>query len=149
METVGWPDLGEFLANKFKHLFAILHPGPDHILASLQGDPLMSKRRFKHWAYLNPEGMEEWGHIFPDRKVPVLSMIWKTGEVGEPGNVIDFFTVQWDELTDVQKDNILGMLSDKFKVSILEIEKQRMKVGMSLRRSLTNGSGTNHPGLFI
>ena len=101
MEMVGWPDLGADLENRFINCIPILHPGPYHILASLQGDPLMSKRRFKHWAYLNPEGMEIWGHIFPDRTVPVLSMIWKTGEVGEPGNVIDFFTVQWDELTDV------------------------------------------------
>ncbi len=109
----------------------------------------MPARRFKHWAYLNPEGMEQWGHIFPDRKVPVLSMIWKTGEVGETGNVIDFFTVQWDELTDVQRDNILGMLSVKFKVSVLKVEKQILKMGMPLRRSLTNGSGTNHTGLFL
>ena len=110
---------------------------------------MMKERKFKHWAYLNPEGMKMFGHIFPNRRVPVLSMIWKKGEVGETGNVIDFFTVQWNELTDEQRDNVLGILSDKFKVPILEIEKQILKVGMPLRRSLTNGSGTNHPGLFL
>ena len=106
------------------------------------------KKRFRHWAYLNPEGMQEWGHIFPDRKVPVLSMIWKTGSLGTPGNIENYFTVQWDELTDIQKDNILGKLSDKFKVSVLKIEKQIFVFGMPLRKTLTNGSGTNHPGFF-
>lgn len=89
------------------------------------------------------------GDIFPDRRVPVLSMIWKTGEVGEKGNVIDFFTVQWDELTDEQRNDILWILSFKFNISASEIEKQILKEGMPLRRSLTNGSGTNHPGLFL
>ena len=109
----------------------------------------MYKRRFNHWAYLNPEGMKEWGHIFPDRTGPVISMIWQTGELGSPDNVVDYFTVQWNELTDDQKDKILKKLADKFKVSASLIEKDIKELGIPLRRSLTNGSGTNHPGLFL
>jgi len=106
-------------------------------------------RRFKHWAYLNDEGMELFGSVFPDKKVPVLSMIWKTGSVGHPENIVDFFTVQWDELTEDQRDSILSILSEKFSVDKSEIKKQVEEIGLPLRRSMTNGSGTNHPGLFI
>ena len=43
MEMVGWPDLGAGLENRFNHCIPVLHPGPDHILASLPGDPLMRR----------------------------------------------------------------------------------------------------------
>ena len=106
-------------------------------------------RRFKHWAYLNEDGMKLFGEVFPDKTVPVLSMICKTGSVGEPENIVDFFTVQWDELTEDQRDSILSILSKKFGVKKYEIKGQIEEIGLPLRKSLTNGSGTNHPGLFI
>ena len=106
-------------------------------------------RKFKHWAYLNDEGMDLFGQVFPDNTVPVLSMIWKTGSLGDPENIEDYFTVQWDELTEEQRDLILEILSKKFCVNKNDIKGQIEKIGLPLRRSLTNGSGTNHPGLFI
>ena len=106
-------------------------------------------RRFKYWAYLNAEGMELFGEVFPDRTVPVLSMIWRTGSLGDPENIEDYFTVQWDELTEDQRDLILEILSKKFGVNKNDIKGQISEIGLPLRRSLTHGSGTNHSGLFI
>ena len=106
-------------------------------------------RKFRHWAYLNEEGMEFFGEVFPDKTVPVLSMIWKTGSLGTPDNTVDFFTIQWDELTDEQQDKLLEILSKKFRATKNMIKGQIDEIGLPLRRSMTNGSGTNHPGLFL
>ena len=106
-------------------------------------------RKFKHWAYLNPEGMEMWAQVFPDRKVPVLSMIPTIGPLGTPDNIEEYFKVYWDELTEVQIVEIYSILCKKFKAEKYQISEQLRAFGMPLRKCLTNGSGTNHPGLFI
>ena len=76
--------------------------------------------------------MEQYGDVFPDRTVPVLSMIWKTGEVGETGNMIEFFTIQWDELTKEQKIMMLKKLMQKFNVSKRMLLQQIESVGLPL-----------------
>lgn len=106
-------------------------------------------RRFRHWAYLNDEGVKEWGDVFPDQEVPVVSMIWTKGTLGEPGTVEDFFLIQWDELTPDQQKAILEKLALRFKVPEEVIKTDVEARGLPLRMSLTKGSGTNHPGLFV
>lgn len=106
-------------------------------------------RRFKHWAYLNEEGMELFGDVFPDKIVPVVSILHRRGPLGAPDNIEDYFVVQWDELTDEQKDGILETLGKKFKVTKGQIKGQIAEMGMPLRKSLTYGSGSNHPGFFF
>jgi len=107
-------------------------------------------RKFKHWAYLNQEGMKIWGDIFPDKTVPVLSMIPQYGPLGSPDSPPQrYFLVQLDELTEDQLNAVLDILSEKFKAPQEDIRKEFMERGLPLRQSLTNGSGTNHPGLFI
>ena len=106
-------------------------------------------RRFRHWAYLNEEGMKIYGETFPEKKVPVLSMIPVRGPLGTPDNVEDFFRVQWGELTEDQQDAVLGIISERFGVKKAQVLDQIERVGLPLRSSLTNGSGTNHLGLFI
>ena len=106
-------------------------------------------RRFKHWAYLNEEGMKLFGEVFPNKTVPVVSMISTAGKLGSPDNIEEYFKVQWDELTDEQHDGILTILSDRFNVTKSQIKGQIAEIGMPLRRTLTNGSGINHPGFFM
>jgi len=107
----------------------------------------MKKRRFKHWAYLNEEGMKTFGPVFPDRKVPVLSMIWQT--VTLPIGNKEVFMVYFEELTNEQMNILLDILVKKFKAPKEDVENYIKKDGLPLRRELTNGSGTNHPGLFL
>ena len=108
----------------------------------------MTSRKFKHWAYLNKEGMELFGKVFKNRQVPVISMIPKTGPLGIHENIEEYFKVQWDELKDDQRDEILNILSKKFGVTKKQVKDQIAESGLPLRSSLTNGSGTNHPGFF-
>lgn len=106
-------------------------------------------RKFKHWAYLNEEGMEMFGEVFPDRTVPVVSMIAMIGPLGTPDNIEEYFKVEWDELTKAQMKKIYSILCFKFEVQKIQIAKQIREFGMPLRKSLTNGSGTDHPGFFV
>jgi hypothetical protein len=96
---------------------------------------------------LNEEGMKLFGAVFPDKKVPVLSMISQAANL--PGGDKEVFMVYLEELTDEQKGILLDILVEKFDCSRKELEKDIEKHGLPLRRELTNGAGTNHLGLFI
>lgn len=110
----------------------------------------VDKRRFKHWAYLNEEGEKIWSDVFPDSKVPVLSMIPKYGSLGSPeATPQHYFVVYVRELSDEQIEGILDILTEKFNAPREEMRTEFMEHGIPLRQSLTNGSGTNHPGLFL
>ena len=107
-------------------------------------------RRFKHWAYLNEEGMKTWGGIYPDKTVPVLSMISQYGPLGSPDSPPQhYFLVKVEELTEDQLEATLDILTERFQAPREEMRKEIMDRGIPLRQSLTNGSGTNNPGLFL
>ena len=110
-----------------------------------QGDLKMTERRFKHWAYLNEEGMKIFGAVFPDTMVPVLSFLWQVATL--PIGDKEIFMVSLDELTDEQMDLLFEILVEKFDAPREEIEKHIKEDGLPLRRELTKGSGTNHIGL--
>ena len=107
-------------------------------------------RRFKHWAYLNPAGMETWMEVYPDGSVPVLSMIPQYGPLGPPDSPPEhYFLVYVEELTEEQFEKTLDILVERFKAPREAVRKEIMEHGLPLRRSLTNGAGTNHPGMFL
>lgn len=89
------------------------------------------------------------GQVFPERTVPVLSMIPMVGPLGPPDNLEEYFKVEWDELTEIQQTEIYSILCKKFNVQKHQIAEQIRAFGLPLRKSLTNGSGTNHPGFFV
>ena len=111
------------------------------------GEIQMKERRFKHWAYLNEEGMKLFGAVFPDKEVPVLSMLWQV--VTLPIGDKEIFKVYLGELTDEQNETLFEILVEKFKASREDVEKHIKEYGLPLRRELTNGSGTNNPRLFF
>lgn len=94
--------------------------------------------------------MEIFGDVFPDKKVPVLSMIPKYGPLGGPdAPPQNYFMAQLDELTANQKEGLIEILSKRFGDSKAQIKEHIAEIGLPLRKTLTNGSGTNHPGFFI
>lgn len=104
-------------------------------------------RRFKHWAYLNPEGMEVFGDAFPDKTIPVVSMVPQYGPLGNAPPEY-YFKVQWDELKKEAREIVLEIMSKKFGATKGEVKRHIAEIGLPLRQSLTNGSGTDHPGFF-
>lgn len=107
------------------------------------------RRPFRHWASLNEEGMELFGDAFPDKIVPVVSMIPMWGPLGSPESPPQsYFLVQWDELEKEAQEILLELLSERFGSTQAEVLAQIAEVGLPLRRALTNSSGSNHPGFF-
>lgn len=106
-------------------------------------------RRFKHWAYLNDEGMKDWGCVFPDGKVPVLSMIPSQAKLqGLPGTD-EVYMVYLDELTLEQFEKIVDIWEKKSGEKKEIISREIKKIGLPLRVSQTRGAGTDHSGFFI
>jgi len=107
----------------------------------------MKERRFKHWAYLNEEGMKIFGDVFPDKTVPILSMIPQYVKL--PIGDKRIYKVYFDELTDEQIEKIINILVEKQGGPREDLEKQIKEYGLPLREELTSGSGTNHVELFL
>ena len=107
----------------------------------------MKERRFKHWAWLKDEGMKIFGSVFPDKKVPVLSMLpqWVKLPIGNK----KIYKVYFEELTEEQIEKIINILIEKQGGPKEDLEKQIKYYGLPLREELTSGSGTNHIGLFL
>lgn len=92
---------------------------------------------FRMWATLNDEGKKVWGDVFPDGKVPVMSMSFHEAKVGP--NTKRVVLVSWNVLSKLQKYAVLTKISEKSGVSEEVILKDIEKIGLPLRESLTTG----------
>jgi hypothetical protein len=102
-------------------------------------------RIFKHWVYLNDEGKELFGDIFPDGIVPVLSIV---PHVTAPdGN--DAYLVYHEELTLKQRDKLIQKLAQIFHGTTSEVIDQMEKDRIPIRTKLTKSSGTDGLAYFI
>lgn len=105
------------------------------------------KRRFSHWAYLNEEGMRLWGDVFPDGRVPLVSMIPQVASLRDTPSRA--YMVYIPELQEEQFEAILSKLQAKFNAPKEVIRKALLESGLPLRASLVSSSGTNHMGLLL
>jgi hypothetical protein len=106
-------------------------------------------RKYRTWAYLNAEGKAVWGNVFPDREVPVQSIIAQPAELEGIDKTERVFLVDWKELTTQQQDAVLEKLSKRSGASKDIILKDVLKIGLPLREKYTEGCGTSRLGLFI
>jgi len=106
-----------------------------------------SSRRFRHWAFLNDEGKELYGEVFPDGIVPVVSMIPGTAVIG--GQEEKIYLVCHEELSEVQTEKLVKLLAGVFGAPEADVKAELLKNRIPLRAKYTGGSGTNHPGLFV
>lgn len=106
---------------------------------------MSDKRRFKHWAYLNDKGKEIFGEVFPDGIVPVVCLLSvATAPTGDAA-----YLLYHEEMTPEQTDKLLTILAKRFNAPKEDVEAQMLKDRIPLRRTLTNGSGTDGTALFI
>jgi len=110
----------------------------------------LEKRRFKHWAYLNEEGLRRYGDIF-GKEVPIVSMVPTTCRIeGKPEQC---YMIYHEELTEEQLKKFLAEIAERFHVSPDEVKKHissgHFEDRIPLRERFTNGAGCNHPGLFL
>lgn len=101
------------------------------------------------WARLNLEGKHEWGDVFRDGKVPVLSIATQQAKLGGNKGPESVFTVDWKELTQWQQEAIFDEIDRQSGVAKKVIVKDILKVGLPLRRNLIFSFGTNQVNLFL
>jgi hypothetical protein len=105
-------------------------------------------RKFPTWAYLNTEGKQVWGNVFPDGKVPIQSIISVPATLEGIDAVQKIYLVDWKQLTAQQQEAVLDKLRKKSGASKPEILTDILKVGLPLRERYTEGCGTSRLELF-
>jgi len=70
--------------------------------------------KWHHWAYLNDEGKNLYGEIFPDGIVPVKVMFSQGATLENQKGINQVYKVDWEQLTEDQKTSIVKLLSLKF-----------------------------------
>ncbi len=106
---------------------------------------------YKDWCYLNEEGKEAFGEIFPDGIVPILSMlpiVFEHPELDEPNKA---YLLKGRELTEDQTKALVNKLSKKFNTEDHkeEIEKEIWNNRVPIRCKLTSGAGTRRPAMYM
>jgi hypothetical protein len=105
-------------------------------------------RKYRTWAYLNAEGKNVWGDVFPEGEVPIQSIIAQTATLEGIDGVEKVFFVDWKELSAEQQNVVLDKISKRSGASKDAILKDVLKVGLPLRVNYTEGCGTSRMELF-
>lgn len=98
---------------------------------------------YRTWARLNVLGKQEWGKIFYDGKVPILSISFQKARLEGIKDAESVFTVNWTALTQRQQQAILEKLSKQTGASKDAIFREVLGVGLPLRRKWVQSIGTS------
>jgi hypothetical protein len=100
----------------------------------------MTKLKYPMSAILNKEGMNLFGDIFPDKRIPILSPLSNNTELNGVGEK-QIFLVNIKLLRSVDEDayqKLIKKLSNKFNAPIEEMDKEFNQHGLPLRAELTS-----------
>jgi len=105
---------------------------------------------YQDWVHLNEEGMKDWGHIFIDGVVPILSMIPITFESPNLSSPETGYLVRGSDLTEDQVQNLVDKIAHKFNEAHKdEIKKYIQANELPLRQKMTSGVGTKRIYAYI
>jgi hypothetical protein len=102
-----------------------------------------------HWATLNEMGKALYGEIFPDGRVPVVSMIPSWAKLGGSKEASKVYIVKVSGLSEQQFSKIVEMVSARFGADREVVEKDFKDHGIPLREELTSGAGTDELGSLL
>lgn len=106
--------------------------------------------KFHHWVHLNEEGKKLFGLVFLDGIVPVKVMLPQGATLQGQNGVQRVYKVDWQQLSDHQKEMLLELLSNKFGAPKKVIRNQIEQDGfIPLREKYVSTAGTDQIGLFI
>ena len=101
-----------------------------------------------HWATLNEMGKALYGEVFPDGRVPVLSMIPSWARLGGSKEASKVYLAKVSKLSEEQFGKIVDMVSARFGADREVVEKDFKDHGIPLREELTSGAGTDELGFL-
>lgn len=109
----------------------------------------MSKN-YQDWCYLNEEGIKEHGDIFPDRQVPIISMIPIMFEHPKLENPEKAYLLRGTDLTEEQLEKLIEKLSKNFdEPNKDEIRNYILANQIPIREKITSGSGTKRIFMYL
>lgn len=110
----------------------------------------MKSSDYLDWCILNKQGMKEYGDIFPDRRVPIISMIpikFEHPKLDAPERA---YMVRGTNLTEKQLRLLVGNISENFKdPNKTEIRRYILDNNLPVRERLTSGSGTRRIHMYL
>ncbi len=105
---------------------------------------------YQDWCYLNEEGMKEYGHIFPNKTIPIVSMIgikFEHPKLEEPELA---YLLRGTDLTEEQIEKLIKNALSRFD----ELDKEVIKTTIltnqvPIRQKLTSGAGTKRIFMYM
>ena len=104
---------------------------------------------YQDWAHLNDEGKKEFGDIFPNGIVPIISMIPITFEHPQLSTPERAYLLRGSDLTETQIKKLVDKLAQKFSGEKEEIRKVILSNDIPVREKLTSGAGTKRIYMYM
>ena len=117
----------------------------------LQLTPIIEKPQYTSWAHLNDEGMKELGDIFPEKTIPIVSIIhisFKHPTLKTPETA---YILKGKDLTEEQLTKLIEKTAHKFgdEDKKEEIKQAILDNQVPVRTCLTSGAGTKNVHMFL
>ena len=106
----------------------------------------------KDWAYLNEEGIHQFGEIFPNNKVPIISILPIRFEHPDFEAPQTAYLLNGKELAEETLQKLIIRLAEKFNETPAEYPALRQEIitnRLPVRVKLTSGVGTSRPQMYI
>ena len=109
------------------------------------------EQNYTSWAHLNDEGMKELGDIFPNKTIPIQSIIHIKFEHPDFETPQTAYLLRGKDLTEEQLEALIKKTALKFNEegNIKEIKKYILENHMPVRCCLTSGAGTKNTSMFL
>ncbi len=108
-------------------------------------------QEYDSWAHLNDEGMEKLGDIFPDKIIPILSIIHLNFEHPDFDETQSAYLISGSDLTEDQLNKLIEKTALKFgdEDKKEEIKKIILDNQLPIRTCLVSGAGTKSVHMFL
>jgi len=108
-------------------------------------------QEYASWAYLNEDGMKEIGDIFPNKTIPIQSIITITFTHPTLNTPETAYLLRGKDLSEEQLEALIQKTAHKFKddADLDAIRKVILENQMPVRTCLTSGAGTKNLHLFL
>jgi len=103
------------------------------------------------WAHLNEEGMKELGDIFPEKTIPIVSLIQIKFTHPTLNTPETAYILQGRDLTETELEKLIDKTAKKFNDESKrdEIKDCILKNQIPVRTCLTSGAGTKNVHLYM
>ena len=106
---------------------------------------------YASWAHLNDEGVKDLGDIFPEKTIPIVSIIQITFTHPTLNTPETAYIIRGRDLTETELQKLIDKTAKKFndETKREEIRDAILKDQIPIRTCLTSGAGTKNVHMFL